>query len=457
MKNTIKLFGIIALVAVIGFSMTACEAFEGPMGPQGEHGHNGQDGLPGEQGPQGEGAQGVPGQDGQPGGQGPQGEQGATGQGTVINIAITGTASAGDIKGAIEQAITQALAIGGVNDGSAEDKALSIAFSGFDLDDDLAMKAMFTGISSYYVNLDLSGLTGTNFPYYPLSSSTDKSKILSVTLGVDVTGITSTTTTSDLSRAFYGYTGLKRITAPGVTNIDSYTFYQCTSLTIVNFPAATSIGSAAFSGCTSLTTINFPAVTSIETGEYFGSNLRPFTNTAWSSNQPDGLVYVGKVLYQYKGIMPENTVINNIRSDTAAIASGAFYECYGLTGITIPASVTSIGAGAFNYCRLLTSVTIPTSVTSIGAEAFSGCRLLTSVIIPASVTSIGSYAFDVCRALTFVTFAAGSAITSANFGEFAFPEGSNGSGGETLRTAYLAGGGGAGTYMRETNGSTWAK
>jgi len=436
MKKTFKLLGIMAFVVVIGFSMTACEAFEGPMGPQGEHGHNGQDGLPGEQGPQGEGAQGVPGQDGQPGGQGPQGEQGATGQGTVINIAITGTASAGDIKGAIEQAITQALAIGGVNDGSAEDKALSIAFSGFDLDDDLAMKAMFTGISGYYVNLDLSGLTGTNFPYYPLSSSTDKSKILSVTLGVDVTGITGGSSQNDLSRAFYGYTGLKRVTALGDVSIGDYAFYQCTSLTIVNFPAATSIGSAAFSGCASLTTINFPAVTSIETGNYYYESNMPFTNTAWLNNQPDGLVYVGKVLYQYKGTMPENTVINNIRSDTAAIANGAFYYCYDLTSITIPASVTSIGAEAFAHCN----------------------RGLVSIIIPASVTSIGYGAFRNCRVLTFVTFAAGSAISSANFSSNTFPEETSGTGGgETLRTAYLAGGGGAGTYMRETNGSIWAK
>ena len=58
--------------------------------------------------------------------------------------------------------------------------------------------------------------------------------------------------------------------------------------------------------------------------------------------------------------------------------------------------VTSIGDYAFYDCSGLTSVTIPNSVTSIGDYAFSGCSGLTSVTIPNSVTSIGSYAFEYC-------------------------------------------------------------
>ncbi len=54
-------------------------------------------------------------------------------------------------------------------------------------------------------------------------------------------------------------------------------------------------------------------------------------------------------------------------------------------------NVTRIGDGAFYDCSGLTSVTIPGSVTSIGYCAFSGCSGLTSVTIPGSVTSIGNY------------------------------------------------------------------
>ena len=56
-----------------------------------------------------------------------------------------------------------------------------------------------------------------------------------------------------------------------------------------------------------------------------------------------------------------------------------FYNCTGLTSITIPNSVTSIGAWAFSGCSGLTSIEIPNSVTSIGMNAFYNCTGLTSV------------------------------------------------------------------------------
>ena len=56
--------------------------------------------------------------------------------------------------------------------------------------------------------------------------------------------------------------------------------------------------------------------------------------------------------------------------------------------------MTSIGGSAFSDCYKLTSVTIPNSVTSIGDYAFGGCSGLTSVTIGSGVTSIGSSAFD---------------------------------------------------------------
>ena len=78
-------------------------------------------------------------------------------------------------------------------------------------------------------------------------------------------------------------------------------------------------------------------------------------------------------------------------------------DCYSLTSVTIPNSVTNIGDSAFEDCAGLTSVTIPNSVTSIGDNVFYGCASLTNVTIRNSVTSIGDYAFYGCTSLTSVT------------------------------------------------------
>ena len=86
-----------------------------------------------------------------------------------------------------------------------------------------------------------------------------------------------------------------------------------------------------------------------------------------------------------------------ISPGTTSIGYEAFYNCSGLTSVTIPDSVTSIGDYAFQECSGLTSVKIPDSVTSIGNSAFAYCSGLTSVTIPDSVTRIGHWAFFGCR------------------------------------------------------------
>ena len=104
-------------------------------------------------------------------------------------------------------------------------------------------------------------------------------------------------------------------------------------------------------------------------------------------------------------LLKSNENITNyvVKAGTRVICDHAFYDCSGLTSITIPNSVTSIGDEAFADCSGLTSVTIPNSVTCIGEEAFVGCIGLTSVTIPNSVTRIKHGAFASCIGLTSVT------------------------------------------------------
>ena len=75
-------------------------------------------------------------------------------------------------------------------------------------------------------------------------------------------------------------------------------------------------------------------------------------------------------------------------------------------GYVIPDSVATIDHYAFQGCAGLTSVNIPSSVASIGNLGFNGCKGLTSVTIPASVTSIGGGLFGNCSELLSIEVAA---------------------------------------------------
>ena len=153
-----------------------------------------------------------------------------------------------------------------------------------------------------------------------------------------------------------------------------------------------------------MTSITIPnSVTSIGGDAFYG--------TPWYDNLPDGVVYIGKVAYEYKGTMPEGVqIVIAIKEGTTIIADYAFFGCTAITSVTIPNSVTSIGSYAFSGCTAITSFNIPNGVTSIGSSAFSGCTAITSVTIPNSVTSIGERVFYGCTGLTSVII--GNGVTS---------------------------------------------
>ena len=317
-----------------------------------------------------------------------------------------------------------------------------------------------TSISDYAFR-KCEGLTSIIVPYSVTSIGEGAFSVCS--------GLTNITLPNSVTSigwgAFNGCTGLTSITIPNsVTSISERAFAYCDGLINITIPnSVTSIGDSVFYKCTRLTSITIPdSVTSI--------GNEAFYNTAWYNNQPDGLVYAGKVAYEYKGTMPSNTSIV-LKEGTLGI-SGAFSGCTGLTSITIPdsvthivgyafsgctgltsitvakgntkyhsaenclietesktliagcktsaiptdGSVTTIGDLAFSDCTGLTSITIPDRVTSIGASAFSGCTGLTSITIPDRVTSIGESAFEFCTGLISVII--GNSVTS--IGESAF-------------------------------------
>ena len=258
--------------------------------------------------------------------------------------------------------------------------------------------------------------------------------------------------------AFSGSSGMTSITIPdSVTSIGYGAFSGCENLENITVPdSVKSIAAYAFSDCSELEEVSIPdSVISIGDGA--------FSNTPWYDNQPDGIVYAGKVAYEYKGSCPVSV---EIKEGTVGIANFAFSDCSDLETVTIPDSVVRIGENAFYVCKSLENITVPDSVTSIGASAFhdtawydnqpdglvyagkvvlgfknywdnyydsveidegtlgiadyafTNGTFLEAVTIPDSVTNIGAYAFDNCEKLTSVTIPA--SVTSIGDSAFGY-------------------------------------
>ncbi len=257
--------------------------------------------------------------------------------------------------------------------------------------------------------------------------------------------------------AFSDCGNLFRITIPSsVTRIGDGAFQYCKRLSRLSLSdGLISIGDGAFEGCKNLNSLVLPDSVS-EIG------YEAFNNTAWYNSSPDGLVYAGKVAYQYKGTMPDETDIV-LLSGTKGIASGAFGWIDGLKSIYIPSSVIYVGDSAFESCVNLDKIIIPDSLTNIGRAAFDdtswyfnqpngvvyignvaygyrgsiasreyiclkggtksiapccfdGCEEIGSITIPGSVTNIGESAFSGCTGLESISISEG--VTSIGHDAF---------------------------------------
>ncbi len=238
-------------------------------------------------------------------------------------------------------------------------------------------------------------------------------------------------------RAFSSCSTLISITIPEtVTSIEEQAFYNCSSLLSITISnTVTSIGYNAFYGCSSL--IIYCEVSSKQSGwnnSWNSSNRPVIWNSKSNDKDGDGYAYstIGGIRYSLKsGIASIIRQANNISGSieipnrvsykgsyyaVTSINNSAFYNCSGITSISMPTTVTSIGDNAFQNCSGLTSITIPNSVTSVGTYAFSGCSSATSVSLSTAVTSISNYAFEKCSSLTSLTIPNG--VTSIGYSAF---------------------------------------
>lgn len=142
--------------------------------------------------------------------------------------------------------------------------------------------------------------------------------------------------------------------------------------------------------------------------------------------------YTDNNRYTGEVTIPKTVTEDGVTFAVTSIGDYAFWQCSGMTGLTIASSVTSIGDDALYGCVGLTSILvengnpsydsrdncnaiietasntliagcqntiIPNTVTAIGNGAFQRCSGLTGLIIPNSVTRIGYTAFAFCSEL----------------------------------------------------------
>ena len=156
-------------------------------------------------------------------------------------------------------------------------------------------------------------------------------------------------------------------------------------------------------------------------GEINGTDLRMIREMAGKDvrgNDTDGMLSVLD-LSEAKIVAGGDAYVrygDNHYTSNDKLGDHVFYDCSGLTSLTLPSGLTEIGVGAFEACSGLTSITLPSGVTSIGECAFIYCRGLTSITLPSGVTKIGNDAFEACSGLTSLTLPSG--LTEIGHGAF---------------------------------------
>lgn len=231
------------------------------------------------------------------------------------------------------------------------------------------------------------------------------------------------------SESFSGCTSLNKITWGGVEVI-GYQSFASTALTQVTIPdTVTSIEESAFMNCSSLSTVTLPdKVIEIDARAFDGTQL--INN--WENSTSKTPLYIGKHLIRYTPSNSDATeiTVNDIKDDTITIASYAIsYNDswkYYITSATIPDSVQFLGRN-FDDCGRLKTLDLGTGLVKLGEYAFYNCSGLTEVTLPDSLTGLPRETFNRCSSLKSIvwgkniSYLGRAALQSTAFEEVTIP------------------------------------
>lgn len=136
-------------------------------------------------------------------------------------------------------------------------------------------------------------------------------------------------------------------------------FYSCKKLRSVSgMECVRTIGGSAFSGCDSLRTVGNIAPTMIGNNAFNAcKKLEPFDLSQVTSVGESAL----RSCHTFKSVHMPNVT---------SLGEYCFYDCAGLTEVSVGDKISKIPSQAFHYCPSLKTVTLGASVSDIGYYAF---------------------------------------------------------------------------------------
>lgn len=84
-------------------------------------------------------------------------------------------------------------------------------------------------------------------------------------------------------------------------------------------------------------------------------------------------------------VIPDSVSHAGVTYAVVAVGQYAFYNCTGITAVSVPEGVTAVRASAFRGCSALDSVCLPQSLDSIYGYSFAYCSALTAMTVRTSV------------------------------------------------------------------------
>ena len=212
--------------------------------------------------------------------------------------------------------------------------------------------------------------------------------------------------TNIANSAFSDNIGLLKVEIPNtIRDIGPYAFKNCTALSEITFDNVQHIGEGAFANNSALRSITIPP-TVLEIGDYAFSNCTALASIEFLGAPgyvgTYGLRYIGKRPFVNTAI-PELNIPDTLLDMDGNITAGAPFNMklnisdsshftFSDDGVLYNKDMTKLYACP---TRAEGTVIIPSSVTNICQDAFFGCFRLSYLNIPANVDTIGSDAFNV--------------------------------------------------------------